>query len=274
MSVLKKQFAYIVIAAFAFSLLVFSYPALAACPYSQTPVQCEDSQALARGAKCQRVCDLQDKLKDSGYYFGAIDGEYGQQTADGVTNFQVTLGLEPDGIAGSRTLSALGLTVPVKASNDNVNIPDTPDSVNQQQNNAVNQQICPPKYVRVGPTCVPENTGSGPAGVKTLTELIAKVINYLLYFSGTIAVLFIIIGGFWYMTSSGNEEQAEKGQKTLLNAVIGLVLIVMAYVIVNIVVNTLTSGSGTTGTGTNSSANTSIPGNVQYDPNNPRTIDQ
>ncbi len=76
------------------------------------------------------------------------------------------------------------------------------------------------------------------------------------------------------MTSSGNEEQAEKGQKTLLNAVIGLVLIVMAYVIVNIVVNTLTSGSGATGTGTNSSANTSIPGNVQYDPNNPRTIDQ
>lgn len=50
-----------------------------------------------------------------------------------------------------------------------------------------------------------------------------------------IAVLFVIIGGFWYVTSAGNEETAEKGRNTVVNAVIGIVIIILSYVIVNVV---------------------------------------
>ena len=72
---------------------------------------------------------------------------------------------------------------------------------------------------------------------------IAWVIRILLYLAGAVAVLFVIIGGYQYMTSGGNEETAEKGRKTLINAIIGIVIIILSYVIVNVIVN-LVSGNG------------------------------
>ncbi len=77
-------------------------------------------------------------------------------------------------------------------------------------------------------------TGTGREGV---VQLVAKIIDYALYLSGAIAVLFIIIGGYRYLTSAGNEEGAKKGRTTVVNALIGLVIIILAYVIVNVVVN-------------------------------------
>ncbi len=76
----------------------------------------------------------------------------------------------------------------------------------------------------------------------TASELIVTIINYLLVISGSISILFIMIGGFWYLTSAGNDELAEKGKKTLINAVIGLVVITLAFTIVRIVNSTLSLG--------------------------------
>ena len=66
----------------------------------------------------------------------------------------------------------------------------------------------------------------------------------MLLFAGAIAVVFVIIGGYQYLTSAGNEESAEKGQKTLTNAIIGVVVVVLAYVIINVIVNLVSSNSG------------------------------
>lgn len=52
-------------------------------------------------------------------------------------------------------------------------------------------------------------------------------------FVGLVALIYIIIGGYSYLVSSGNEEQAEKGKKTILYAIIGLVVVVSAWAIVN-----------------------------------------
>ena len=67
-------------------------------------------------------------------------------------------------------------------------------------------------------------------------------IQAFLMLAGMVAIIFIMIGGFWYLTSAGSEEQAEKGRKTLVNAVIGLVVILLAVTIVRIIVNTLGLG--------------------------------
>ncbi len=86
----------------------------------------------------------------------------------------------------------------------------------------------------------------GIAGAQSLTGpggLIYRVISLLLFVSGALAVVFVIIGGYQYITSAGNEEQSEKGKKTLINAIVGIVVIILAYVIINVVVNTV-SGSG------------------------------
>jgi hypothetical protein len=65
------------------------------------------------------------------------------------------------------------------------------------------------------------------------------ITKIMLPFSGIVAVLFIIIGGYQYMTSGMNEEMAESGKKTLQNAIIGLVIVILSYLIVSVVVNTL-----------------------------------
>ncbi len=64
-----------------------------------------------------------------------------------------------------------------------------------------------------------------------------SIINVMLSVAAIIAVMFIIIGGYRYITSAGNEETAEKGRNTLVNAIIGLVIIILAYVIVGVVNN-------------------------------------
>ncbi len=100
------------------------------------------------------------------------------------------------------------------------------------------------------------NNGSSSNAIEGLPvicdarTLVTKVIDLFFLFAGSVAVIFIMIGGFRYVTSGGNEEQSEAGRKTLTTSVIGLVIIILAATIVRIVVGTL----GTGGSKTNNSA--------------------
>jgi hypothetical protein len=58
------------------------------------------------------------------------------------------------------------------------------------------------------------------------------IISQVLSVAGIIAVVFVIWGGYQYVMSGGNEEMAEKGKKTLINAIIGVVIIVLSWVII------------------------------------------
>ena len=55
---------------------------------------------------------------------------------------------------------------------------------------------------------------------------------------------FLIIGGFKYVTSHGNEEQMEAAKKTVKAAIVGIVIIVMSYAIVAVVNDLLTTPPG------------------------------
>lgn len=77
----------------------------------------------------------------------------------------------------------------------------------------------------------------------SVNGLIKTVINWLLGIAFGVAVLFLIIGGFWYITSAGNEETAEKGKGTAINAIIGIVIIILSYVIINVVSNLVTNSN-------------------------------
>lgn len=80
----------------------------------------------------------------------------------------------------------------------------------------------------VPPLTKPGNT---PQEVE-VEQLIITILNYVLGISGLVAVVFLIIGGFSYITAQGNEEQTKKATSTLLNAVIGLIIIFAAFAIV------------------------------------------
>lgn len=67
-------------------------------------------QALSKyGSRGNEVTQIQTKLKRWGYYNGNIDGIYGSQTLAAVKYFQRKNGLVVDGIAGKRTLEAMGI---------------------------------------------------------------------------------------------------------------------------------------------------------------------
>ncbi len=62
-----------------------------------------------RGSSGARVTEIQTRLKNWGYYDGAVDGVYGSRTESAVRWFQRQNGLSADGQAGPQTLAALGL---------------------------------------------------------------------------------------------------------------------------------------------------------------------
>ena len=61
------------------------------------------------GSSGSEVTQIQTKLKRWGYYKGSIDGVYGSKTLAAVKWFQSKNGLTADGIAGKRTLEAMGI---------------------------------------------------------------------------------------------------------------------------------------------------------------------
>ena len=61
------------------------------------------------GSRGSEVRTIQDKLKRWGYYTGSVDGIYGSQTVSAVKKFQQKNGLTVDGIAGTKTLTAMGI---------------------------------------------------------------------------------------------------------------------------------------------------------------------
>ena len=71
----------------------------------------------------------------------------------------------------------------------------------------------------------------------TAAGLLKYIINIILSLVGGVTILFMIIGGYRYITSGGNEEQAEKGKQTVLWAAIGLAVVVMSATLINIIIN-------------------------------------
>jgi len=71
-----------------------------------------------------------------------------------------------------------------------------------------------------------------PQAGSSAEDVAITVIQYILAIAGLVAVVYLIIGGFNYITAGGNEENTKKATKTLLNAIIGLVVIFAAYAIV------------------------------------------
>ena len=70
----------------------------------------KDVEVLSRyGSRGDEVKQIQTKLKNWGYYNGSVDGIYGSKTVEAVKYFQRKNGLTADGIAGTKTLSAMGI---------------------------------------------------------------------------------------------------------------------------------------------------------------------
>ncbi|MBQ9018119.1 hypothetical protein IJ118_03630 [Candidatus Saccharibacteria bacterium] len=76
------------------------------------------------------------------------------------------------------------------------------------------------------------------------TGVFRQVTNIILYIVGIIAVIMLIIGGIRYVVSGGDSKKVTDAKNTVLYAIIGLVVCILAFAIVNFVVNSLPTDQG------------------------------
>ncbi|MBP5242544.1 MAG: peptidoglycan-binding protein, partial [Clostridia bacterium] len=77
---------------------------------------------LKQGATGGEVSEVQRRLKQWGYYTGAVDGVYGAATKKAVMSFQAKNGLTADGVVGVKTYEALGMNASYQALKQNYDV--------------------------------------------------------------------------------------------------------------------------------------------------------
>ena len=92
---------------------------------------------------------------------------------------------------------------------------------------------------------MPEKDGEviapGSAQISSFSAQVGGFTNFLLTFTGGLAVLALIVGALYITTAVANPEQAEKGKKILLAATLGIIITISAYALVNTVLSGVAS---------------------------------
>ena len=75
-------------------------------------------------------------------------------------------------------------------------------------------------------------------GSANLESTVIKIVQWVLTLLGLIAVIMIIYGGFIWLTAGGNEDKVSTAKRIISAAVIGLIIVLLAWAIITFVVNT------------------------------------
>lgn len=75
----------------------------------------------------------------------------------------------------------------------------------------------------------------GVATLACIPVLFTNIIDAAFLLSGTVAMFFIVVAGIKYITSGGDAKQAEGARKTLTYAIIGLVVVLLSFFIINVI---------------------------------------
>lgn len=121
-----------------------------------------------------------------------------------------------------RVLLTLGLMVSVASASLGVSLAPPAQAINVFQGcggNASSSSVC-----KAG-------------GSDNVSSLARNVINLLIYVLGIIAVIMIIVGGIRYTTSNGDASSTKGAKDTILYSIVGLIVAIMAFAIVNFVLS-------------------------------------
>lgn len=82
-------------------------------------------------------------------------------------------------------------------------------------------------------------------GEADLKETVINIIRWILGILALLAVIFVIYGGFLWLTAGGDEARIDKAKKVISGAVIGLIIVLLAWAIVIFVANTTANVTNT-----------------------------
>jgi ABC-type Fe3+ transport system permease subunit len=98
---------------------------------------------------------------------------------------------------------------------------------------APGDKVCEGVQYALGEKCDPDSD----VAIDNVWAAATQVVNWILIIVGIICVVFIIFGGIRYATSGGDAEKVKGAKNTLLYAIIGLAIALLAALIVNVVVD-------------------------------------
>ena len=79
--------------------------------------------------------------------------------------------------------------------------------------------------------------GHGLQNNKTLEQIVNEIVNMILYIVGILAVVMVIVGGIQYTLSAGDQAKVTKAKNMIVYGIVGLVIAILAYAIVNFVIS-------------------------------------
>ena len=96
-----------------------------------------------------------------------------------------------------------------------------------------------------GLNAIKSSNGAGlKLGGGDVRQTAANIINVALGFLGIISVIIVLLGGFKYMISGGNEEKTTEAKNLIISGIIGLAIILSAWAITKFVVGNLMTATG------------------------------
>lgn len=137
---------------------------------------------------------------------------------------QIRIWLSALVLAGSLSL---GLAAPVLA-----------DTAQQQINNG----LCAGSNLQFTDNPTDQCSATSSDATDQINNIVHTIVNLLSAIVGIVAVIMIIVGGFRYITSGGNDASVTSAKNTILYAIIGLVVVALAQVIVRFTLSKLTNG--------------------------------
>ena len=100
-------------------------------------------------------------------------------------------------------------------------------------------------YIAVGLPFVLTHTALAATGdISSVENFIRSLIQVVAGLAGLVATGFFVVGGFSYITSSGNPEHLDKAKRTIMFSSIGLAITIAAFVLSNIVTTLATNAFG------------------------------
>lgn len=110
------------------------------------------------------------------------------------------------------------------------------------------------------------------AGGLSMQTVISTVISTMLFVVGLLAVVMLIYGGIRYVTSHGDKAQVTAAKETIMYAVVGLVVAIAAFAVVQWITNDVFKGGASSGSSSSeSSSSTDGKGGKKTTPSDPDT---
>lgn len=102
--------------------------------------------------------------------------------------------------------------------------------------------LCPPQGQPQPPGC----TSAGVGAAVDIGKVIGSGLNILMFVAFIAALVFLVIGGVRWILSGGDKEGATKAKETITSALIGLAVVLGAWILISIVLNFFGSPEGLT----------------------------